>query len=343
VEVVGIGGQSPRVSICIPTVSQIDFFREAVASVAAQTWTDFEVVVGDNSGNQEYQRKVDEVLAEFSDLRFVLKRHPTRIDAIQNANSMLEESRGEFWVFLADDDRVRPTFFARSVEALDSHPECTFTFADHWIIRADGTVDEAASHANSVRFLRVSLKEGVYEHQRLFGLALRQSLCLQTAMFRKSVIGSFGFMPGVMAGDYSLFMRIVGSGPKHNAYYVDERVFDYRIHGAQLTTTMDRTSLLRASIAALEGAVSVPSEYLREFRRKLGRQYLALALLEAEDGNLPVARSHAATGLRHAISARTVLGTVLVNVAPFAIGPARRLYETARLLRSPSPHANPAG
>ena len=123
----------PRVSVCVPTINRPRQFRETLQSIDGQTFRQFEIVVADNSGKPENQRAIDEVLTEFKHLPIRLLRHPKNLEVATNFNSMLDASRGEFWACLPDDDRYCPTFLARGVAALDANPECSFTFADHWI------------------------------------------------------------------------------------------------------------------------------------------------------------------------------------------------------------------
>jgi glycosyltransferase involved in cell wall biosynthesis len=322
--------RAPRVSVCIPTIDRPQLFREAIASVAAQTWRDFEIVVGDNSGDGESQRRIDAVMSEFPELSFVLVRHPRHIDVADNFNSMIEVARGELWTCLPDDDRFRSSFLVRSVDALDRHPECAFTFADHWIVDADGTVNEPQTEANSARFGRTSLGEGVITHDRLFPLVLKQSLCLQTAMFRRAVISSLRFVPGILALDHSLFLRLSAGATPFNAYYLDERVMEYRIHSAQVSSTTHRSDFLRAVIAAFESVADIPASYAREYKAKLSREYLALAMLEAEQGSRGNARAHAIQSLRLSPGLRNALGAFLALTAPQAILPMLRLLERLR-------------
>ena len=319
------GVTQARVSVCIPTVDRVDLLREAIASVAAQTWRDFEVVIADNSGNAEGQRRIDGVMAEFPQLRFVLKRHPERLGAVENFNSLIDTAQGELWACLTDDDRIRPNFLARSVEALDRHPECAFTFADHWIIRADGTVDEADSKRNSIKFGRSTLREGVYLHPQLFELFLKQAMCLQTGVFRRPTIASLRFLPGILAGDYSLFLRLSAGPIQFNAYYVDERLFEYRLHFAQISGTTDKKTLIRDQIAACENVPGIPARYAGELNKKLSRAYLALALMEAEEGDGATARIDIGKSLGLSLSLGNALGGLLVTTAPFAIKGLRKL------------------
>jgi glycosyltransferase involved in cell wall biosynthesis len=304
--------------------------REALQSVDRQTFRDFEIVVGDNSGETATQRAIDAILAEFSHLSIRVVRHDKTLDAAVNFNSTVDAARGDLWSLLPDDDRICPTFLARSVEALDAHPDCSFTFADHWIIRADGTIDEARSVANSLTFGRASLKEGVFRDEALFGVVLAQSTCLQTALFRRGLVKSVRFIPDISALDFALFLRLSTVLKPVSAYYIAERLTEYRVHSGQITTVTDRADLLKNGIAALESVDSVPRRHRRQYRRKLGRQYLALALAEAETGANAAARRHAVKSLSIWISARATVGAGLVLMAPRSVRLTRRLIAGLR-------------
>jgi glycosyltransferase involved in cell wall biosynthesis len=315
----------PRVSVCIPTMNRPHQFRDALASVDSQTFRDFEIVVGDNSGNAESQRAIDRVLDEFTHLPVRLVRHEKTLEPALNFNSLIDEARGEFWVCLPDDDRLCSNFLARSVAALQTHPECSFTFADHWILLSDGTTDVARSRANSVAFGRDSLQEGVVGGDSLFGAALRQAICLQASMFRRRVLASFRFTPRMVTLDFSLQLRLGAATEPMSAYYISERLMEYRVHSDQISATTRRSELLSSTIAALESIERVPQAHAKSFHDKLSRQYLALALVEAEDGSRAAARMHAVKSVKIAGSTRTFLGAALVILAPRSIPLARRL------------------
>jgi glycosyltransferase involved in cell wall biosynthesis len=320
---------APRASVCIPTVNRPHLLREALGSVAGQTFRDFEVVVADNSGQPENQRAVDRVLAEFGGLPLRLVRHPSQIDPAANFNCLIDAARGEFWACLPDDDRLCPAFLARSIAALETHPTCSFAFSDHWILRPDGSLDEHQSQINSARFGRTSLREGEFRNDDLFGVVLAQSPCLQATLFRRSVMESARFTADLFTVDFSLFLRL-GAAPGAGAYYIDERLMEYRVHGEQITATTSRIELVRGEIAALETIDRVPASHRRPFDRKLSREYLALALLEAETGARGPARRHALNSLRLWASPRTALGAALAILAPGALPLARQLAARMR-------------
>jgi glycosyltransferase involved in cell wall biosynthesis len=319
-----------RVTVGVPTVNRRALLWETIDSLAKQTYRDFEIVLADNSADPDYQREVDRLIAAYPGLDFILMRHPQRLAPIDNFNRLIDAGRGEYWTCLPDDDRFCPNFLERSVAALDNHPDCAFTFADHWIIDSEGARNQSESDAYSARYGRTKLHERVYEHREVFGLAINQSICLQSMLFRRTLISSLRLIPGILSGDHSLFLRIGAAAEPWHGYYISERLFEYRLHGEQITSASRRKDLLQSQIAAFESVPRVPAPHRRTYNAKLAANYLALAYLEAEASETASARTHALRGAQLSPRPGNILGALLVTAAPGAVKRARQLRQLWR-------------
>ncbi len=94
----------PLVSVCIPVYNGAAFIAEAVNSVLAQTFRDFELVLLDNASIDETPR----ILQRFDDDRLRIIQHRTNIGAAANFNAALQEARGEWVKILCADDLLYP-------------------------------------------------------------------------------------------------------------------------------------------------------------------------------------------------------------------------------------------
>jgi glycosyltransferase involved in cell wall biosynthesis len=90
----------PKVSICIPTYGEPWYFRRALRSVLEQDFTDFEVIVTDDSPNDA----IADVLRETSDDRIVYMRNVRRLGVPANWNRGVDFATGEFVKLLHHDD-----------------------------------------------------------------------------------------------------------------------------------------------------------------------------------------------------------------------------------------------
>jgi glycosyltransferase involved in cell wall biosynthesis len=330
------GGRAPRVSVCIPTADRPAFLRESVASVEAQTFRDLELVVSDNSRDPSNRTENERIVAGVSGIRTVYRPQPVPVDVIVNFNTVIDLAGGELWMVMGDDDRLRPPTIARAVEALDRHPECGFTFADHFLINADGSVDPIGTEHNSRHFGRDRLREGVYRHDELFPLALEQALCLQTMLFRKPLIERFRFIENILMCDFSLELRIATDDSPTSGYYIPDRNLEYRIHPAQASAVTGeyRRRLAHGNVAALETIprATVPAAHRASFDRRLSRDLSGLAMAECDEGAEGAGRASARRAFAVAVTPFSI-GAMAVTHLPFALRTVRLVQAALRAAR----------
>ena len=110
----------PTVSIIVTTYDIEAYVQECLASVAAQTLTDLEVLVVDDGSSDSTPEKIIAFCA--GDPRFVPVLLPTNSPGgvATAANAGLERATGRWVGFVDGDDFVEPRMFARLVEAAEA-------------------------------------------------------------------------------------------------------------------------------------------------------------------------------------------------------------------------------
>ncbi|HKC23928.1 MAG TPA: glycosyltransferase, partial [Thermoanaerobaculia bacterium] len=122
---------SPLVSIVIPCYNHAGFLPDALASCLKQTHPNVEVLVVDDGSTDDSA----EVASRAPGVRVV--RQPNRgLSAARNTG--IEQSRGEYLLFLDADDRLLPEAVSASVRAALDHPECAFVFGRFHVINGAG-------------------------------------------------------------------------------------------------------------------------------------------------------------------------------------------------------------
>lgn len=104
----------PKFSICIPTRERHHTLPFAVASVLAQTYPDFELIVQDNFSSDETYKS----LREFNDPRLKYFRSDRRLSMHANWEAGLEHTSGEYVTYIGDDDALMPFCLERVNELL---------------------------------------------------------------------------------------------------------------------------------------------------------------------------------------------------------------------------------
>src|SRR5690242_6344650 len=103
-----MGTTSPKVSIGLPVYNGERFLAEAIDSVLAQTFTDFELIISDNASTDRTP-EICKAYAE-KDSRIRYYRNEENQGASWNFNRVFELSRGMCFQWLAHDDYIAPGF-----------------------------------------------------------------------------------------------------------------------------------------------------------------------------------------------------------------------------------------
>jgi glycosyltransferase involved in cell wall biosynthesis len=125
----------PRVSAVMPTRDRRGLLARALASIEAQRFRDFEVVVVDDGsvdGTASWLR------ARQPPVSLVEIRRPGGAAAARNRG--VESARGEIVAFLDDDDVWHPDYLGVQVAQIDAHPEADLCTTGHIEIDPAGRV-----------------------------------------------------------------------------------------------------------------------------------------------------------------------------------------------------------
>ncbi|MBX0293813.1 glycosyltransferase [Haloarcula nitratireducens] len=136
-------GDSPLVSVVVPTYERPTFLVDAVESVLAQRYRPIELVVVDDGSTADVERALadatfgDESLSDLT--RYAVCRHDENRGANAARNTGIEAATGEYVAFLDDDDRWEPTKLTRQVAALRTADDAAVAFTGQRCVDASGT------------------------------------------------------------------------------------------------------------------------------------------------------------------------------------------------------------
>lgn len=107
----------PAVSIIIPTYNRPDLLRQALDSVAAQTFADYEVIVVDDGSTPP----IADAVANHPSKPRIFRQ--VRQGPAAARNRGIAEARADLVAFLDSDDLWMPTKLERYIKAIDDHPD----------------------------------------------------------------------------------------------------------------------------------------------------------------------------------------------------------------------------
>lgn len=128
--------EPPRFSIVIPCYNYGHWLARAVASVLAQDGDDWELLVIDDGSSDDTAQVARELQARHPGrLRFLTQ--PNR-GVAATRNRGIDETRGDFLIFLDADDELAPGALGRYRELLARYPACDAVVGGYTVITPDG-------------------------------------------------------------------------------------------------------------------------------------------------------------------------------------------------------------
>lgn len=202
-----------RVSVVLPVRNGVPYLREAIASILAQTFSDFELVVSDNHSVDG----TDALLSSFTDhQRLRLVRPPEPLSMSASHRFVIEQTTSEFVALMHADDVAEPHRLARQVAAMDSDPALVVVGSWAEVINPGGKHIGVVHHP-------VTPQQIAWEIRR------RNVFVFPSVLIRRAAYDQVGGIRddcGV-GFDYDLFLHMLREGRGAN---IPEHLLRYRFH-----------------------------------------------------------------------------------------------------------------
>lgn len=255
---------SRRVSVVIPCYNLGAYLHDALDSVRAQTFTDYDVIVVDDGSTD------DATIATLAEVEAagmrVLRTANHGLSAARNAG--IAATTGELVCCLDADDRLAPQWLERGVALLDDDPG--LSFASHWL----RTFGDEAWTWQPVR----SDLTALLDVNTLNGAALIR---------RQAAIAIGGFDESMRDGceDWEFWIRMTEAG--HRGAIIPEFLYEYRRRPESMSRAMNGDAAhLRLYAALIERHRASYGQHLPDLllRREWTMSTLARSIeaLEAE-------------------------------------------------------------
>ncbi len=243
----------PRVSVIIIFLNEERFLAEAVNSVLAQNFRDWELLLVDD-GSTDSSPAVAHGFADLGRHQICCLCHPRRSNRGMSAsrNLGLAHAVGEFVAFLDADDVWLPHKLAEQVAVLDCRPEAGLVYGRTQIWH---TWSKSPEKSDFFYDLGV-LPDRLYNPPKLFEILLKnkaQTPTICNALMRRALfdkVGGFEDLFHAMFEDQTFFAKALLDTPA----YVDNRVWArYRQHHQSCSAiSHDRGDDLRTRLRFLQ-------------------------------------------------------------------------------------------
>lgn len=195
---------APRVSVIVIFLDEVELLGEAIASVQAQTFTDWELLLCDDGSSDGSERIARDAAA--ADPRIHHLQHPGGVNRGMSATRNLgaRAARGELLALLDADDTWMPEKLVVQVGLLDDHPRAAMVCGAslYWRSWAPG-----AAEGDVV--VPVGAEPGLHEPPslslRLYPLGPGAAPCPSDIVVRRSIVEAVGGFEEHFTGSRQLY------------------------------------------------------------------------------------------------------------------------------------------
>ncbi|MEM9006910.1 MAG: DUF4915 domain-containing protein, partial [Cyanobacteria bacterium P01_F01_bin.86] len=201
----------PQVSLVMTVYNTEAYLAEALDSLLAQTFTNWELILWDDGSTDESVAIAQSYAQPDSRIRFYQGYHRGRVPALIEAHAL---TQGDYVGWLDADDRLAPTALEETVAFLDAHPEYGMVYTHHIDMDAQG----------NPKSLGYRCQIPYRPHRLLLDL-----LTFHFRLMRQSVFDAAGRInPKITcAEDYDVCLRIEEVS---RIYHLERPLYFYRIN-----------------------------------------------------------------------------------------------------------------
>ena len=184
---------TPLISVIMPAWNAARYLAEAVASVRAQTFADWELLIVDDASTDDTAALCRRLAA--GDARIRVVRNETNLGAAAARNRALALARGTWIAFLDSDDRWQPEKLARQL-ALAEKTGAALVYTAYAMFTDDGRrmVYDVPARVDYAGLLR----------ENVIGCS--------TVLLRRDALGDRRFTTEFYHEDYVLWLELLRSG-----------------------------------------------------------------------------------------------------------------------------------
>lgn len=209
-------------SVIVPVYKVERYLEECVDSILAQTYTNLEVILVDDGSPDNSGAICDRYAAEYPERVRVVHKPNGGLSSARNAG--LDVARGEYIAFIDSDDKILPTMFAESVDALNSFG------VD---IVCSSFLAFGARHNVIPPVPEPLTLSGAGALEMALDWKIDRSSC--TKVYRRSLIGDFRFPEGLINEDFPFVCRVLLAAQK--VHILPKGFYLYRVTEGSISHT----------------------------------------------------------------------------------------------------------
>lgn len=184
----------PKVTALVPCYNSAAFITRTLDSLAAQSWPNLEILIGEDCSTDATFDIVSDFAAGRSNVRIL--RRSQNLGWLRNANDLMANATGELMFFAFHDDAVEPGYVEKLVEALRANPGAVLAYTDVELFQPDG-------QAETIVFDALSARHGSLARGLVMGGQVKDWWIPNRGLFRSWAFERAGGIKPNAQGEYS--------------------------------------------------------------------------------------------------------------------------------------------
>jgi glycosyltransferase involved in cell wall biosynthesis len=223
----------PKVSVLIPTYNRPHYFEQALNSALNQTYKPIEIIVCDDSTNDETERLIQSYLAKHSNIRYY--KNETNLGQFENDLKCMELASGEYVNFLMDDDLFHPEKIEKMMRYFLEDPDKRISLVTSHRQLIDGNGNPLPDLNSTQRlFDRDTMVDGFEMGDYLLTIPANLIGEPTTVLFRKEYLdepfGTFSGRRYICNVDLASWLNLLAKG---RIVYIAQTLSYFRFHDGQ--------------------------------------------------------------------------------------------------------------
>lgn len=239
------------VSVIIPTYNRENIIKDAINTVLAQTYQNFEIIIIDDGTDN-----TGDIVKSFKDERIKYIYEEKRGNPSIARNIGIKDAKGKYIAFLDSDDLWHPEKLEKQVNILDQNHD--IGFVTNWNLYKTFENEEIKVKKYQAKTQKENIQYILTSPDKVYAGT-------STLMIRKECFEKSGLFDGeiIFCEDWDLYFRI---SVLYNIYNIEEILTYYRVHKGAASSTNDvkkfRESYLKFLDKAFENK-NLQSEMLK--------------------------------------------------------------------------------
>lgn len=230
------------ISIIITTYKHEKFIAETIKSILSQTFQNFEILIGDDSPNNDTWNIIEKYVKEYPD-KIHARHHEESLWIIKNLNFLMDKVNkdSQYIAFLEGDDIYMPHNLSTKLDVFDKYPEV-------WLVYSECSIINELWKTTTKYFLKNQWCKYFYKNE---SLQLNEVLCsltplyhsrstimVKTDMIKNYPITIPSLMNRSLVSDFLFFFNVWSN---EKIYGIEEPLTWYRVHSNNLSRSVNNS------------------------------------------------------------------------------------------------------